>query len=321
MSIIDNKIMNGENIMKENGIRKNLFLNALSNEWLDVNRNTFKRSTHQTYKYIVNKYIMNNRISQIPISDISITDIVVFSEELLSKNLSPKTVNNILLIVNYLIKYSNEVYKTQQIKIPFVKETKKEMRVLSKQEQRTLEKSLYNNMDIYKFATLIALYTGIRIGELCALKWCDISDSSIIISKSMNRLKGVNGKTSLVIDTPKTNSSNRTIPYPEFLNNIINNKRGNPDEYVLSTEKLNFVEPRLLQLKFSNIVENCSIENVTFHTLRHTFATRCIECGFDVKTLSEILGHADVKTTLNKYVHSSMDLKRENMNKLNQIAV
>ena len=276
---------------------------------------------------------MNNRISQIMISDISTTDIVIFSEELLSKNLSPKTVNNILLIVNYLIKYSNEVYKTQQIKIPFVKETKKEMRVLSKQEQRTLEKSLYSNMDIYKFATLIALYTGIRIGELCALKWCDISDSSIIISKSMNRLKGVNGKTSLVIDTPKTNSSNRTIPYPEFLNDIINNKRGNPNEYVLSTEKLNFVEPRLLQLKFSNIVENCSIENVTFHTLRHTFATRCIECGFDVKTLSEILGHADVKTlseilghadvktTLNKYVHSSMEFKRENMNKLRQIAL
>lgn len=321
MSIIGNKIMNGENIMKENGMRKKLFLSDLSNEWLDVNRNTFKRSTYQTYKYIVNKYIMNNRISQIPISDISITDIVAFSEELLSKNLSPKTVNNILLIVNYLIKYSNEVYKTQQIKIPFVKEAKKEMRVLSKQEQRTLEKSLYSNMDIYKFATLIALYTGIRIGELCALKWCDISDSSIIISKSMNRLKGMNGKTSLVIDTTKTNSSNRTIPYPEFLNDIINNKRGNPDEYVLSTEKLNFVEPRLLQLKFSNIVENCSIENVTFHTLRHTFATRCIECGFDVKTLSEILGHADVKTTLNKYVHSSMELKRENMNKLRQIAV
>lgn len=137
MSIIGTKIMNGENIMKENGISKKLFLNDLSNEWLNINRNTFKRSTHQTYKYIVNKYIMNNRISQIPISDISTMDIVVFSEELLSKNLSPKTVNNILLIVNYLIKYSNEVYETQQIKIPFVKETKKEMRVLSKQEQRT----------------------------------------------------------------------------------------------------------------------------------------------------------------------------------------
>ncbi len=137
----------------------------------------------------------------------------------------------------------------------------------------------------------------------------------------MNRLKISNDKSKVIIDSPKTNSSNRTIPYPQFLNGVIEKWRVDNDSFVLSTDKLDFIEPRLLQIKFSNIIRECSLDDVTFHTLRHTFATRCIECGFDVKTLSEILGHSDVKTTLNRYVHSSMELKQNNMNKLNQIAI
>jgi integrase len=136
----------------------------------------------------------------------------------------------------------------------------------------------------------------------------------------MYRLRSDNGS-SVVIDTPKTVNSNRTIPLPKFLNKYVELFRGNPDEYVLSSKRLSIVEPRLMQIKFKKMTQECNFENVTFHTLRHTFATRCVECGFDIKSLSEILGHADVKTTLNKYVHSSMELKQSNMDKLEKIAI
>lgn len=299
----------------------NVFLNKISDEWLYLNKNTFKKSTYQTYKFLIDKYIINSNVFENPVFLIETKDIVVFSENLLAQNLSPKTINNILLVLNYLLKYSNQFYNTKLIKIPFVKETKKEMRVLSKNEQKKLEQYVYQDMDIYKFAVIFALYTGLRIGELCALQWKDISNSTITINKSMNRLKTNNSKSEIVIDSPKTNSSNRKIPYPQFLNNIIEQWRKENSSFVLSTNKLDFIEPRLLQIKFSKIVNECSLENVTFHTLRHTFATRCIECGCDAKTLSEILGHSDVKTTLNRYVHSSMELKQINMNKLQNISI
>ncbi len=141
------------------------------------------------------------------------------------------------------------------------------------------------------------------------------------IYKTLHRLKDENGKSKIFIDSPKTFHSNRTIPNPLFLNTIIESKRSDSENYVIANESVKIIEPRLMQIKFKRMTTECGLENVTFHTLRHTFATRCVECGFDIKSLSEILGHTDVKTTLNKYVHSSMELKQANMNKLNQIAI
>lgn len=306
------------NILKtreENNLKK------LSKEWLENNKNSFKKSTHQSYAYIVDKYLLPTELSLISINELDINDFVLFTNSLLSKGLSAKMINDILIVINQLIKYSSNKYDTKLISLPYVKETKKEMRVLSRSEQQILEKHLKNDIDIYKFGTLISLYTGIRIGELCALQWGDICNGTIKIYKTMYRLKDENGCSKVVIETPKTNSSNRTIPIPLFLNYIIESHRSQDDDYILSNSKLAYVEPRLMQMNFKKIVNECNLEKVTFHTLRHTFATRCVECGFDIKTLSEILGHSDVKTTLNKYVHSSMELKQENMNKLSQIAI
>lgn len=137
----------------------------------------------------------------------------------------------------------------------------------------------------------------------------------------MQRLKDDNGKSIVIIDSPKTFNSNRTIPIPDFLISIIEQRRDKPENYILSTGSLKFVEPRLMQIKFKKIIEVCDLDNVTFHTLRHTFDTRCVECDCDIKSLSEILGHADVNTTLNRYVHSSLELKQTNINKLQKFAI
>ncbi len=161
---------------------------------------------------------------------------------------------------------------------------------------------------------LLTLYTGIRIGELCALTWDDVTNDYISINKTMYRTKGNTDKTEIKISSPKTTSSNRKIPLPQCLIPYINQYRNKG--YVLSTDKQQFCEPRLMQLKFAKMIKECEIEKANFHALRHTFATRCIEAGVDVKTLSEMLGHSDVKTTLNKYVHSSFELKQQSMKQL-----
>jgi integrase len=162
---------------------------------------------------------------------------------------------------------------------------------------------------------LFALFTGIRIGELCALQWDDIKDNKIHISKTMQRIKNEDGISTVMITEPKTDKSNRFIPVPPAIYELIEKYR-KPKGYVIRQANDKFIEPRLLQKKFGEITSACGLENVNFHALRHTFATRCIESGFDVKTLSEILGHTNVRTTMDRYVHSSFELKQKNMEKL-----
>ena len=164
-------------------------------------------------------------------------------------------------------------------------------------------------MNFYNSRVFLALYTGMRIGELCALQWDDIRPDCIVISKTMHRIQD-NNHTIIETTEPKTSSPVRTIPIPDFLNTIVNEYR-QPYGYVLVNR--NRVEQRLMQLTFKNIIEDCNLPKTNVHALRHTFATRCVEAGFGIKSLSGILGHADVKTTLNKYVHSSYELKRRNM--------
>ena len=226
-----------------------------------------------------------------------------------------KTVNDILMILRIAFDFAEEEYNITMPKISFLRETKKEARVLSNIEQQILIQFLVTDMDIYKFGVLFALYTGVRVGELCALQWEDITDDYVQINKTMQRLRIENGKTQIIIGEPKSNSSRRIIPIPKILLPYIDAFR-QKQGYVLFTNQNHYAEPRIVQMRFQKMAKSCDIQNVNFHALRHTFATRCIEAGVDVKSLSEILGHSDVKTTLNRYVHSSFELKQISMEKL-----
>ena len=196
------------------------------------------------------------------------------------------------------------------------------MRVLTEYEQSRLIKTLLTDTDRQKLGILICLFTGIRIGELCALKWENIllADRILRIDKTMQRIQYAESntptKTHIIITEPKSESANRTIPLQNSLVCILKRFIAKPNCYVLSGSSKCFIEPRTMQNKFKIYLSESNIEDANFHSLRHTFATRCIELGFDVKTLSEILGHSSVKTTLDRYVHSSMELKRNNMEKL-----
>ncbi len=212
-----------------------------------------------------------------------------------------------------------------EFEIIYPRVQKKEMRVLTQEEQDCFVKYLTEDMDCCKFGVYLALTTGIRIGELCALRWKDISltDRTVSISATMQRLRDFDEsrgtKTMISIDTPKSSSSVRTIPLTKNMTAFCSRFMSpNGNDFVLTGTE-SYMEPRTLQYRFAHYTKECGLEGVHFHTLRHTFATRCVEVGFEVKSLSEILGHANTSITLNRYVHSSMELKKNNMEKLSAV--
>ena len=193
--------------------------------------------------------------------------------------------------------------------------------MLTQAEQDALISILMNDMDLYKFGVFLSLYTGIRVGELCALKWedFDTTQTTLKISKTMQRIQdtenGSLSKTKIVITEPKSKCCVREIPLPTFVTDISRQFVSNPKSYIL-TGSDRYVEPRIMQNRFKSYINASGISDANFHALRHTFATRCVEVGFEIKSLSQILGHANVNITLNRYVHSSFELKCSNMNKL-----
>ncbi|MBR1485871.1 MAG: site-specific integrase, partial [Synergistaceae bacterium] len=182
---------------------------------------------------------------------------------------------------------------------------------------------LKKHFDLTALGILLSLFTGLRIGELCALKWSDFSfaDKEFRVQRTMQRLHNLNEnsvrKTFIEIDAPKSPCSLRKIPIPGELIKYLKSFYVE-GAFVLSGSKNKFVEPRTMENRFKSVLKKCGVEQINFHALRHSFATRCVELGFDVKSLSEILGHANVNITLNRYVHPSMKLKHVNMNKLNR---
>ncbi|MDE5993979.1 MAG: site-specific integrase, partial [Oscillospiraceae bacterium] len=297
--------------MKKSDVR----IDELMQEWLNSNRYQIKVSSYQKYQTIVRNHI-SDKLGKLPVKCISAQLLTQFSDSLITeKHLSAETVNQILIVLGMGFKYAREHYQVTMPQIHFLKTSKANMRVLTPSEQQTLVKRLIEREDIFSFGILLALYTGLRVGEVCALRWEDISENSMHIGKTMQRLKNSSGKTEVMILSSKTASSDRVIPIPRLLLPIIGLWRKSHGN-VLTQSNGSIIEPRLLQRKFSTIITECGLEKANFHALRHTFATRCIEAGVDVKTLSELLGHSDVKTTLNRYVHSSFELKQSSMDKL-----
>lgn len=162
--------------------------------------------------------------------------------------------------------------------------------------------------------------TGIRIGELCALQWRDIDFEKRILTvrKTIQRIQcpTETSKTKLIITNPKSESSQRKIPIPDCIMGFLRRFKGN-DEDFLMTGTAKPLEPRAMQYRFQTILKNAKLPSVHFHALRHMFASNCVKFGFDVKALSELLGHSSVEITLNRYVHSSFEQKQEYMKRLN----
>ena len=293
-------------------------------EWLGRKERTVKESTYVKYATIVEKHLKPSLGSYL-LAGMSSERIALFSRELLQhKQLSSKTARDILIVLRSVLDYMSRQItgKSSAVEILYPREEKKEPRVLSREEQASLISYLLEELDPCKFGAMLALLTGIRIGELCALRWSDISaeEKCLRISATVQRLQNTGQcggtKTRMVLHSPKTGASIRIIPMTEYTFRLCERMRTeNPDAFVLTGTE-NFMDPRTLQYRMKKYREACGLDDVHFHTLRHTFATRCAEVGFEIKSLSEVLGHSNTSITLKRYVHSSLELKRNNMQKL-----
>lgn len=304
---------------------------AVAMEWMDIIRTQVKESTFRRYHNLLRTYIFPD-FNEILSEQITDSYLEHFCRALLQSGgrkrngLSPKTVLDILSVIKMVLQYANDkgYPVVSDGKTVFVKQYKKQMRILSMQEQQILCHYLRTDFNPWNRGIFLCLFTGIRIGEICALKWEDISfsEKTVYIHKTMQRIQndiGVSPKTKVIVTTPKSECSIRHIPLTDELLYLLSGCCFNPDGYFLTDSEDKYMEPRTMQNHFKAALKKSSLELINFHSLRHTFATRCIENGFDVKSLSEILGHANVNITMNRYVHPSMELKRKNMQKLSSL--
>ena len=308
---------------------KDALFSDLAEMWLRSIEATVKESTSLKYRNILNCSVVP-RLGNTNLSEIDFSVVSALCNELLESGgkdqsgLAAKTVADALSLTKAVIKYASRMkYMTDRTALDVsVKVKNAPLRVLSVQEQQVLISELREELDFTGLGIYICLFTGIRVGELCALTWDDISleNNMIHVHRTMQRIQTPDGekKTAILIAEPKSQCSIRDIPIAGTLREKLM-QQSVKEGYVLTGNKNKYVEPRTMQNRFKAIVERCGIRDAHFHTLRHTFATRCIEVGFDVKSLSEILGHANVSISLNRYVHPSMELKQKNMDKLSEL--
>lgn len=299
-------------------------------KWLLEIKPQIKHSTFVKYTNILNNHIISFYGDK-KVKDITTDSIKNFISIKLKEGnvknksgLSPKTVKDIISVVKLILQYAGDLGENTSCNFDqlTIRTATSPEHNINKETQNRLTAFLIEQIDYTKLGILLCLYTGIRIGELCAIRYDDIliNEKIIRITKTMQRLQTFSSdsdkKTKIVITEPKSESSQREIPIPDFLMDIILTFDYKSDAYILTGKNDKYVEPRTLEYRFKACLKKCGLNDYKFHQLRHRFATQCIELGFDIKSLSEILGHASVNITLNRYVHASMELKRMNMNKL-----
>lgn len=313
------KHINDADSYNRNAHKSSFTLDFYANEWIESISDTKKYSTVVKYKNVYQKHIYpvvgekeKEKIAYDDLKDV----LKIANSKVNSKEMSFSTYNSIRSVLKQLTSYIFPRFEFDIVtnEIMTCKNRTFSPAVLSTAEQRLLETYLLNGVDVYKLGILVCLYTGLRIGEICALPTASINleKKSISVTQTVQRIKIDNStkKTELRVSEPKTFSSKREIPICDYLLNLL--RQHMPDsKYFLGNKPY---EPRTYQYKLKKYFEHISIDNKHFHTLRHTFATNCIENGMDAKCLSEILGHSDVKTTLNRYVHPSFENKIKQIN-------
>lgn len=304
-------------------------------DWLDIwlknyVKPTAKRRTYERYSQIVEQHIIGN-LGEEELDDITplrlqqfVTQLMNSGNLLTGKGLSANSVNGIITVIQSSLKLAYTLGETKEYVADRIKRPKPREKVVtcfSLSEQKKIEQAVLADKRSKMFGIVLCLYSGFRIGELLSLKWSDVdfNKGTIMVTKTCHDGKDENGKLCRIEDTPKTISSRREIPLPKCIIQLLRaHKKDSNSDYIISSDgKPLYV--RSYQRSFDLLLKELKIEHKGFHSLRHTFATRAIECGMDVKTLSEILGHKNPTITLSRYAHSMMNHKKEMMNRLGKM--
>ncbi|OTN88805.1 hypothetical protein A5819_001297 [Enterococcus sp. 7E2_DIV0204] len=291
---------------------------------MNNHRIQIKTSTYTTYIYKLKKYVLPI-IGDIELHQLSDNKIQEVISIWMQRGLKSSTVHVLYQILKKTLKDAYEQQKMmynpcQKIRLP--KKQKVYAKAITKQEQKNLE-SRAKSVPLYKgLPVLLSLNTGLRIGEISALRWSDIDLEQRIIhvKNTFQRLilSNKNSKTQLMLDTSKTESSDRIIPISLNLYKYLKKwKKKSSSEFVCSRKK-EPSEPRMITYYFHQIRNSCGLMNTHFHQLRHTFATRCIESNGDIASVSKLLGHTSIKTTLDIYTDSLFETQQQVIQKMEE---
>lgn len=290
--------------------------------WLEKKEHYIKESTYANYISIINNQIIpeigEKRLFSI--NNHTIQNIILKKYQ---DDFADKTIKGITSIIKLSLKDAIKENIIKYINLDFSypeKDLGKKIYTFTLQEQKRIIHYCQKKPTPKNISILLTLYTGLRIGEICALKWKDIDfrKNVITVNKTIQRInyKGnIFGKSKIIISSPKTKNANREIPISNDFAKILKEYKTTDESYVL-TGTHNYLEPRVLRNYFQRFTKKIRISNLNFHSLRHTFATNCISLGADYKTVSELLGHADINITLNFYIHPDIFQKKKCINSL-----
>lgn len=297
-------------------------INQITEEWKEEKKKYVKKSTYAAYQLLIQNHIKPYFGDLYEVNEEKVQQFV-FNK--LDAGLSEKTIRDIIIVLKMILKFGikNGYLEYVQIDVKFPsKQEKKDLDVLSKADQKKFMNHLRNNFTFKNLGIFICLSTGMRIGEICGLRWCDVdaAEGVIKVRHTLQRIYIIEGEkrhTELLLDTPKTANSVRDIPMSSELLKILKslNKVVNENYYVISND-IKPIEPRTYRNYYKKLCKQLDIPELKFHGLRHSFATRCIESKADYKTVSVLLGHSNISTTLNLYVHPNKEQKKKTIDKM-----
>ena len=297
-------------------------INQITEEWKEEKKKYVKKSTYAAYQLLIQNHIKPYFGDLYEVNEEKVQQFVF---DKLDAGLSEKTIRDIIIVLKMILKFGikNGYLEYIQIDAKFPsKQEKKDLDVLSKADQKKFMEHLRNNFTFKNLGIFICLSTGMRIGEICGLRWCDVDtvEGVIKVRHTLQRIYIIEGETrhtELLLDTPKTANSVRDIPMSSELLKMLKslNKVVNENYYVISND-IKPIKPRTYRNYYKKLCKQLDIPELKFHGLRHSFATRCIESKADYKTVSVLLGHSNISTTLNLYVHPNKEQKKKTIDKM-----
>ena len=305
----------------------NLTFEALAEVWLYTLKNGIKESTYAHYSYTLHKYLLPV-LSNMPVASFEESFLEQAMQQIITpidsahKPLGNSSARECLSMLRRICRYAAHlrIIRPMELEVALPKAIDKISAPLSPAEQQQLYQYVQENPTPRKIGLLLGLELGLRIGEICGLQWgnFDLKLGTLKISRTVCRISCGNGHTKVFIQTPKARTSRREIPIPKQLLMMLKKLRGNASNstWFLSGNESKPTEPRCYRKSIKVYLKQATVRQVRPHTLRHTFATTCLQTGCDVKTLSELLGHANANITLQRYVHSDLTRKRREMNRI-----
>jgi integrase len=297
-------------------------INQITEEWKEEKKKYVKKSTYAAYQLLIQNHIKPYFGNLYEVNEEKVQQFVF---DKLDAGLSEKTIRDIIIVLKMILKFGikNGYLEYVQIDAKFPsKQEKKDLDVLSKADQKKFMEHLRINFTFKNLGIFICLSTGMRIGEICGLRWCDVdtAEGVIKVRHTLQRIYIIEDETrhtELLLDTPKTANSVRDIPMSSELLKMLKslNKVVNENYYVISND-IKPIEPRTYRNYYKKLCKQLDIPELKFHGLRHSFATRCIESKADYKTVSVLLGHSNISTTLNLYVHPNKEQKKKTIDKM-----